>query len=66
MGYLELDDAEIVTEGGAEVTIAAMDEHSRAEIGRKTLCFVRRMKQDPEVWAMIQARSAKRANAGCA
>lgn len=66
MGYIELNEADIVTSGGAEVTIAAMDEYSRAEIGRKTLCFVRRMKQDPEKWAVIQARKAQRANAGCA
>lgn len=63
MGYIELNEADIVTTGGAEVTIAAMDEYSRAEIGRKTLCFVRRVMQDPVMKARIRARAAEiRAN----
>ena len=60
MDCIELSEADIVTTGGAEVTIAAMDEYSRAEIGRKTLCFVRRMRQDPAVWEMVKARTALR------
>ena len=44
---------------GGEVTIAAMDEYSRAEIGRKTYRFVRRCMQNPELRAKIQARAAE-------
>lgn len=50
--------AEINTlSGGGELTIAAMDDYSRAEIGRKTYLFVRRMMQDPEMKKIIQARA---------
>lgn len=50
---------------GGEATIAAMDEYSRAEIGRKTYRFVRRCMKDPELRAKIQARAAElRAEAG--
>ena len=53
------------TESGGEATIAAMDEYSRAEIGRKTYRFVRRCMQNPELRAKIQARAAElRAEAG--
>lgn len=45
--------------GGAELAIAAMDEYSRAEIGRKTYRFVRRCMQNPELRAKIQARAAQ-------
>lgn len=34
---------------GGEAAIAAMDEYSRAEIGRKTYRFFRRCMQDPEL-----------------
>lgn len=44
---------------GGEAAIAAMDEYSRAEIGRKTYRFVRRCMQDPELRARIQARAAQ-------
>lgn len=44
---------------GGEATIAAMDEYSRAEIGRKTYRFVRRCMQNPELRAKIQARAAE-------
>lgn len=44
---------------GAEAAIAAMDEHSRAEIGRKTYRFVRRCMQNPELREKIQARAAE-------
>ena len=43
--------------GGAELAVAAMDEYSRAEIGRKTYRFVRRCMQDPELRAKIKARA---------
>lgn len=44
---------------GGEATIAAMDEYSRAEIGRKTYRFVRRCMQNPELREKIQARAAE-------
>lgn len=44
---------------GGEAAIAAMDEYSRAEIGRKTYLFVRRCMQDPELRARIKARAAE-------
>lgn len=49
----------ITQDEGGEATIAAMNEYSRAEIGRKTLRFVRHLKRDPEIWAKIQARAAE-------
>lgn len=53
--------------GGGELTIAAMDEYSRLEIGRKTYNFVRRCMQNPELRAKIQARAAElRAQNGAA
>lgn len=56
--------AEVV--GGGELTIAAMDEYSRAEIGRKTYRFVRQCMKDPELRARIKARAAEiRANGEC-
>lgn len=45
--------------GGAELAIVAMDEYSRAEIGRKTYRFVRRCMQNPELRAKIKARAAQ-------
>ena len=44
---------------GGEATIAAMNEYSRAEIGRKTLRFVQNLMRDPELRAKIQARAAE-------
>lgn len=44
---------------GGEATIAAMDEYSRAEIGRKTYRFVRRCMQDPVLRAQIKKRAAE-------
>lgn len=55
-------DVEIVTgaaEGGAEVTIAGMEENSRMEIGRKTYRFVRRLMRDPEMKKRIRERAAE-------
>ena len=48
---------QIETDGGAELTIAAMDKYARSEIGRKTYLFVRRMMQNPEYRQMIQTRA---------
>ncbi|MBR4289082.1 MAG: hypothetical protein IKT52_00370 [Oscillospiraceae bacterium] len=44
---------------GAEAAIAAMDEYSRAEIGRKTYRFVRRCMQDPALREKIKKRAAE-------
>lgn len=44
---------------GGEATIAAMDEYSRAEIGRKTYRFVRRCMQDPVLREQIKKRAAE-------
>lgn len=48
---------ELKTAEGGEATIAAMDEYSYAEIGRKTYRFVRRLMRDPEMKAKIRARA---------
>lgn len=48
-----------VVDGGGELTIAAMDEYSRLEIGRKTYNFVRRVMQNPEYREKIKARAAE-------
>lgn len=54
------DNVQVITPNeGGETTIAAMNEYSRAEIGRKTLRFVRHLKRDPEIWAKIQARATE-------
>lgn len=42
-----------------EETLAALDPYRRAEIGRKTYRFVRRLMRDPAVAAKIQARAAQ-------
>lgn len=44
---------------GGEATIAAMDECSRLEIGRKTYNFVASLMRNPEYKAMIRARAAE-------
>ena len=44
---------------GGEATIAAMDEYSRLEIGRKTYNFVASLMRNPEYKAMIRARAAE-------
>lgn len=49
---------------GAEATIAAMDESSRREIGRKTYRFVRRCMRDPALREKIKARAARLQAAG--
>ena len=55
------------SEPGGEATIAAMDEYSRTEIGRKTYCFVRRCMRDPVLRAKIKAMAAElRAEEGSA
>lgn len=44
---------------GGEAAIAAMDQYSRTEIGRKTYNFVRRCMRDPALKARIRARAAE-------
>lgn len=50
----------IELEAGGEATIAAMDEYSRMEIGRKTYRFAREVMRNPELRAMVKARTAER------
>ena len=45
--------------GGGEMTIAAMDEFSRWNIGRKTYRFVRVCMRDPVLRERIKARAAE-------
>lgn len=47
------------SEPGGEATIAAMDQYSRQEIGRKTYNFVRRCMRDPVLRAAIKAMAAE-------
>lgn len=55
--------AEIKQDGGGELTIAAMDEYSRENIGRKTYRFVWRLMLNPEYRQKIQDKVAEmRAN----
>lgn len=59
------NNVEIINSGeGAEVTIAAMDEWQRLEIGRKTYNFVKRLMRNPEYREMIKARAAEIRAAG--
>ena len=44
---------------GGELTIAAMDEYDRMEIGRKTYRFVRQVMRNPVYREMIQTRAAE-------
>lgn len=56
MAQVVLETSEEIT-GGGELTLAAMDEYSRLELGRKTLMFVKRCMRDPELRAKIKARA---------
>ena len=49
---------EVIT-GGGELTIAAMDEYSRLEIGRKTYDFVKRVMHDPVIREKVNQRAAE-------
>lgn len=60
----QVEKCEIITTGGGEVTLAAMDEVSRTNIGRSTYRFVRRLMQNPEYREMIRARAAEIKAAG--
>ena len=56
--------AEIKQDGGGELTIAAMDEDGRWNIGRKTYRFMWRLKQNPQYWQMVQDKLAQMRAAG--
>ena len=45
--------------GGGELTIEAMDDGQRLELGRKTYNFVRSVMRDPELRRIIQERAAQ-------
>lgn len=45
--------------GGGELTLEAMDEYQRLEVGRKTYNFVRSVMRNPEYRKMIQERAAQ-------
>lgn len=52
-------------QGGGELTITAMDEYSRLNIGRRTYVFARSVMRDPELRAKVKARAAEiKANGG--
>lgn len=46
-----------LSSGGAELTVAAMDDVSRTNIGQSTYRFVRRLMQDPEARAKIKTQA---------
>lgn len=54
-----MDELKVQTAVGGEAAIAAMDQYSRMEIGRKTYNFVRRCMRDPALKARIRARAAE-------
>lgn len=55
----QIDTQEIIVTGGAELTVAAMDNYSRENLGRNTYLMVRRLMRNPEYKAMIQELAAK-------
>lgn len=64
--YLDIDletIEEYAGEGG-ELTIRAMDEVSRMNIGRKTYNFVRSVMRDPELRKAVEKRKAELRAAG--
>ena len=46
-------------EGRGELTIAAMEEYNRLNIGRRTYRFVRQCMRNPELREKIKARAAE-------
>ena len=58
MEFCEVQTADEL-KGGGELTIAAMDEDSRWNIGRRTYRFVRRCMKDPVLREAIKARAAE-------
>ena len=51
-------------DGGAEVTIAAIDEYARACIGQHTYYFVKRILRDPELRKLHAQKQAELEAAG--
>lgn len=50
---------EVLTVGGGELALAAMDKYQRMDMGRKTYNFVRGLMRNPEYKRMIQERAAQ-------
>lgn len=53
------DKARAELSGGGELTLEAMSDSQRYEVGRSTYDFVRRAMRNPEFRAMIQNRVAE-------
>lgn len=51
-------------DGGAEVTIAAMNEYRYIEMGRKTFTFVHRVMRNPKYRKLVEDRLAQKRAAG--
>ena len=47
----------VLPQGGAELTIAVMDQYARADIGRRTYRFAREAMRDPQIRAAVKARA---------
>ena len=52
-------EVELPEEGGAEAIIAQMLPWERNCIGRTTYRFVRRIRQDPALWALVKQKEAQ-------
>lgn len=61
---LDLDTIEDYAGEGGELTIRAMDESSRLNIGRKTYNFVRSVMRDPELREAFEQKKAELRAAG--
>lgn len=61
---LDLDTIEDYAGEGGEMTILAMDETSRLNIGRKTYNFVRSVMRDPELREAFEKKKAELRAAG--
>lgn len=61
---LDLDAIEDYAGEGGELTILAMDETSRLNIGRKTYNFVRSVMRDPELREVFEKKKAELRAAG--
>jgi len=61
---LDLESIEDYAGEGGELTIQAMDEVSRLNIGRKTYNFVRSVMRDPELREAFEKKKAELRAAG--
>ena len=61
---LDLETIEDYAGEGGELTIQAMDEVSRLNIGRKTYNFVRNVMRDPELREAFEKKKAELRAAG--